>query len=911
MLSVEDYSTGLGLTTQIVQPLDPSRMCDYMHQALNSLAEALEYTPTIPVRQLNILPNEERELLLDTWNATEEPYQDHQCIHQLFEDQVESNPHATALVYEDQVLSYFELNARANSLAYLLIELGVQPEVCVAICVERSIAMVIGLLAVLKAGGAYVPLDPAYPSERLKHIITDASPSILLAEEIGRLALGKEMLTSFTVLDPNRQSTLSNSNPKIHNLDSHHLAYVIYTSGSTGIPKGVMVEHRGVANLAQAQIANFGVSSSSRVLQFASLSFDVSVVEIVMALSCGAGLYIPPNPVRSDPNELWKYLERHGISHAILPPALLQDGKTLPILKTPLTIALTGEAPSAALLQTLGKQAVVFNAYGPTETTVWSTTWRLSLDVSSDLVPIGRPITNTRIYLLDSHGLPVPLGAVGELYIGGVGVARGYLNRPELTADRFPRDPFDSCEDARMYKTGDLARYLSDGNIAFLGRNDEQVKIRGFRIEPGEIESRLVEHPLVNEAIVVMQGDDINKRLVAYIVAEPYDKLASTLRAHLVAQLPEYMIPSAFVHLDELPLTPNGKLNRRALPQPNEEAFAYQAYEAPQTKYEIALADIWARMLNVNHISRNDSFFALGGHSLLAIQMISRIRTTLGFGIALSTVFEAPTVAELAHRLLMPNGPEDDSFAVMLPLKPKGNRYPLFCVHSVIGLSWSYIGLSKYIHPAQPIYGLQSRGLDGAPALAESVETMASDYISQIRQIQPNGPYFLLGWSFGGRVAFAMATQLEQQGEKVALLAMLDCYPEVPPLSDDQEKNQEAGLIMFLARFSDERFPDAGEYLLNITRDIIKNNYHIGESYSPTVYNGDVLFFRATVVHEEFASLTHPDLWKPYVHGNIEVHDINSTHVDLDRPGPTAEIGPILARKIDDLQKSFIVEDTL
>ncbi|KAK9768275.1 hypothetical protein K7432_001189 [Basidiobolus ranarum] len=533
--------------------------------------------------------------------------------------------------------------------------------------------------------------------------------------------------------------------------------------------------------------------------------------------------------------------------------------------------------------------------------------WPLSLDGSSDLVPIGRPILNTCIYLLDAYGQPVPLSAVGELYTGGVGVARGYLNRPELTADRFPRDPFDNCKDARMCKTGDLARYLPDGNLAFLGRNDEQVKIRGFRIEPGEIESRLVEHPLVNEAIVITLGENINKRLVAYIVAKPYEKLASTLRAHILDRLPDYMTPSAFVRLDELPLAPNGKLNRRVLPAPNDQAFANQTYEAPQGEIENALADIYAGLLNVKLISRHDSFFTVGGHSLLAIQMIGRIHTTLGIKIALSTVFEAPTITELAHRLAMPKASEGDSFAVMLPLKPKGTRYPLFCVHSVIGLSWSYIGLSKYISVDQPIYGLQSRGLNGTSALAESIDAMASDYISQIRRIQPKGPYFLLGRSFGGRVAFAMATLLEQQGEKVALLAMLDCFPEVPPLSEELDKNQEAGLIKFLDRFSNERFPDAGEYLLNITLDIIKNNFHIGENFTPSVYGGDVLFFRATIVHAEFASLTHPDLWKPHVLGNIEVHDIHSTHVDLDRPGPTAEIGPILARKMEDLQKNFLI----
>ncbi|MCG1048369.1 amino acid adenylation domain-containing protein, partial [Mycetohabitans sp. B6] len=390
----------------------------------------------------------------------------------------------------------------------------------------------------------------------------------------GRAALGGAALTDRTVLDPNWLPAQAETNPVVPDLTSRHLAYVIYTSGSTGTPKGVMVEHRGVVNLAQAQIACFDVHATSRIVQFASFSFDASVFEIFMALGCGASLHLPSDGVRYDRYRLWQYLTECGITHVTLPPALLQEGRDLPRLNQPLTAILAGEAPSVALFHNLMNQGVVvFNAYGPTETTVCVSAWRGLNLFNGKVLPIGRPLANTRVYLLDAHGQPVPLGAVGELYIGGAGVARGYLNRPELTAERFVRDPFASEPDARMYKTGDLARYLPDGNLEFLGRNDHQVKIRGFRIELGEIETCLVQHAQVHEAVVLAMGEGQDKRLVAYVVTEPDEQLANTLRTHVAAVLPEYMVPSAFVRLDALPLTPNGKLDRRALPAPSADAF--------------------------------------------------------------------------------------------------------------------------------------------------------------------------------------------------------------------------------------------------------------------------------------------------------------------------------------------------
>ena len=649
-LSVEDFGDALGLTVQTVQPLLPERICGYMQQTLESLVEALEQNAETPVRQLEVLPAAERELLLETWNATEARYPEQLCIHQLFEQQVERVPHATALVFQQEALTYAELNQRANRLAHLLIEFGVGPDQPVALCVERSSAILVGFLAILKAGGAYVPLDPAYPGDRLAYILADSQPTLLLADPVGRAALDHADLSALPVLDPNTLPPGPGHNPDRVDIISRHLAYIIYTSGSTGQPKGVMLEHRGAINMTLAQVERFAITPSSRVVQFASISFDASISEFLMALAVGAGLYMPSDRERQG-DALLKYLEHHGITHATLPPALL-DVADVPRLGCLETLVLAGESPSSVLVAACREQTNVINGYGPTEITVCATTWQCPEDFAGGVVPIGRPIANTRLYLLDGSGQPVPLGAAGELYIGGAGVARGYLNRPDLTAERFLDDPFSHAPGGRMYRTGDLARYLPDGDLEFLGRNDYQVKIRGFRVELGEIEARLLEHPMVREVVVIARGDTPGeKRLVAYLTTTPEGEtaeLASTLRTHLSTRLPDYMMPAAFVRLDQFPLTPNGKLDRRALPVPDGDAYARETYEAPQGETEIKLAAIWADLLKLDRVSRNDHFFALGGHSLLAVRMMSRIGA-LGVELPLAALFASPTLKDFAE----------------------------------------------------------------------------------------------------------------------------------------------------------------------------------------------------------------------------------------------------------------------
>ncbi|WP_338927406.1 amino acid adenylation domain-containing protein (plasmid) [Mycetohabitans endofungorum] len=694
---------------------DPATIERYVGY-LTTMLQAMVANPQQPVATLQILGADERQLLLQTWNATAAPYPTHQCIHQLFEAQVERSPNATALVYEAQTLSYAQLNARANCLAHRLIELGAKPDARVAICVERSPAMVVGLLAILKAGGACVPLDPAYPSERLAHILNDAAPTIVLADATGKATLGEAALACQTVLEPDGLLDQAAPNPRVAELASRHLAYVIYTSGSTGTPKGVMIEHGQIARLLevtkppgtlnedQALIdrpRGYSLTSADRVLQKASFNFDVSIWELFWTLLNGATLVVADSDVHKDPVALMELIVRERITTVHFVPSMLSiflDTEGVQRCTSVKHLICGGEALPGATVQqcqTLLPDAQVHNLYGPAENPIGTTFWTCSVACTEDNIPIGRPIANTRVYLLDAHGQPVPLGAVGELYIGGAGVARGYLNRPELTAERFVPDPFSDDAGARLYQSGDVARYRPDGNLEFLGRNDEQVKIRGFRIEPGEIEACLTAHPQVRDAVVLALGEGQNKRLVAYVVADPDDALASTLRAQVAVSLPEYMVPSAFVRLDAWPLTPNGKLDRRALPAPDDAALAHQAYEAPQGELETTLAMIWAELLDVKQVGRHDSFFALGGHSLLAVRLINRVRM-LGADVPLATLFATPTLAAFAAALEAHWQQGPDALPEITPVSREGSlplsfaQQRLWFLAQLDGVSESY-----------------------------------------------------------------------------------------------------------------------------------------------------------------------------------------------------------------------------
>ncbi|QMS92432.1 NcpA [Nostoc edaphicum CCNP1411] len=651
-----------------------------------TLLEAIVANPQQRIDQLPMLTQSEERQLLVEWNDTQVDYAFDKCIHQLFEEQVERTPDTVAVVFENQQLTYRELNSRANQLAYYLQSLGVKPDVLVGICVERSLEMVVGLLGILKAGGVYVPLDPEYPKDRLNFMLEDAQVPVLISQQrlLDRLP---EYQAKLICLDEVWSEILQNKqNNPIQVVTPTHLANVIYTSGSTGKPKGVMVEHSGLCNLAHAQIQAFGLSGDSRVLQFASFSFDACISEILMALGSGARLYLGTKDSIMPGMPLIERLKNDGITHVTLPPSALA---VLPVEELPTlqAIIVAGEACPLELMRQWSKGRNFFNAYGPTEASVCAAITKCT--PKDQKISIGRPISNTQIYILDQNLQLLPVGVPGELHIGGAGLARGYFNRPELTQEKFIPNPFEDSAavasprasaggrgqgagGSRLYKTGDLARYLPDGNIEYLGRIDNQVKIRGFRIELGEIEAVLSQHPHVQASCVIAREDNRgDKRLVAYIVLEPEQTCTERLvpsistsldgagaevsrstatvkelRSFLKEKLPEYMVPSAIAILESLPLTPNGKIDRRALPEPSSELR--EKYVAPRTPIEEILALIWQQVLKVELVGRHDNFFELGGHSLLATQFISRVRSRLKVEISLRELFAAPTIAELA-----------------------------------------------------------------------------------------------------------------------------------------------------------------------------------------------------------------------------------------------------------------------
>ncbi|BAY38737.1 amino acid adenylation [Nostoc sp. NIES-2111] len=610
-----------------------------------TLLEAIVANPQERISQLPLLTAVEQQLLVD-WNNTWVDYPENKCIHQLFEEQVQHTPDAVAVVFENQQLTYQQLNCRANQLAYYLRSLGVKPDTLVGICVERSIDMVMGLLGILKAGGAYLPLDPEYPPERLSFMLEDAQVPLLLTQQklIERLPQHQAKLICldeiWSQIAQNNQT-----NPNI-GVRAFHLANVIYTSGSTGRPKGVMVEHKGLCNLAQAQIQTFGLTSDSRVLQFASFSFDASIWEVVMAFGSGGTLYLGTKDSLLPGKPLIERLRDYAITHITLPPSALA---VMPIEELPAlqTIIVAGEACPAELIKQWSVGRNFFNAYGPTEATVCATIAKCTPE--DEKISIGKAIANTQVYILDKNLQPVPVGVPGELHIGGVGLARGYLNRTELTQEKFIHNPFGT---GRLYKTGDLARYLPDGNIEYLRRIDNQVKIRGFRIELAEIESLLGQHSNVqNCCVIAHEKTPSNKSLVAYVVPQTDVTLTTEeLRQFLANQLPGYMVPAAFVILESLPLTPNGKVDRRALPNPDLHQESLD-YVMPNTEIETIIADIWQKTLAIEKVGIYNNFFELGGHSLLLVKVNQQLQEKLGLELSIVDMFNYPTIHSISQYL--------------------------------------------------------------------------------------------------------------------------------------------------------------------------------------------------------------------------------------------------------------------
>ncbi|MFN2576067.1 MAG: amino acid adenylation domain-containing protein [Pyrinomonadaceae bacterium] len=896
----------------LFEPETIARMMTHFQNLLEGIAE----NPEQKISELPLLSEAERRQLLVDWNDTRTDYPSTQTIHQLFEEQVATASDAVALVWDNQEFSYGELNARANQLAHYLRERGVQPDTLVAVCLERSPDLIVALLGILKAGGAYLPLDPVYPLARLQFMINDAGALLLLTAKSSRGKVPARAESTIYIDELRELTKQSKDNPQTFT-GPDNLAYVMYTSGSTGTPKGVTVTHRNVARL----VKNTNYASFSRdevFLQSSTVSFDASTFEIWGGLLNGARLVLLPGD-KFSLKDLGQAIKRHRVTTLWLTAGLfhLMVENHLDDLRGLRQLLAGGDVLSVPHVQKVFKEIPacrLINGYGPTENTTFTCCYPLhDLSRVNGSVPIGFPISNTSVYVLDRHVNPVPIGVPGELYIGGDGLARGYLDRPELTQERFVRNPFSGTGD-RLYRTGDLVRYRVTGEIEFIGRIDNQVKVRGFRIEPGEIEAALIEHPSVRDAVVVALKDSGDKHLVAYLVPRNGNLRIEEVREFLRTRLPDYMVPSIFVPLASLPLSPMGKVDREALPAPNElKRETDKGLTQPSNELELKLTRIWEQVLRVHAIGVDENFFELGGHSLLAVKLFAEIEKSFGRNLPLATLFQAPTVRQLA-RVLRDEGWQA-AWSSLVMIQPGGASTPFFCIHAAGGNVLEYNNLARLLGPDQPFYGLQAKGLDGKSEPHTNIREMAAHYIKEMREIQPEGPYLLGGRSSGGTIAFEMACQLEAAGEKVALLALLDTYPagyfKLLPEASSLKRRFSRRARKWLSHIINLRslnMLDKVRYLLNklhyapakakhkiyrraykvykrfgkplppVLQNIEEINFAAVKDFEPQIYSGDVTLFLASDLTSDYD--LH-DGWRELVRGKIEAYEISGNHINI------------------------------
>jgi amino acid adenylation domain-containing protein/FkbM family methyltransferase len=886
--------------------------------------------PSRPLGDLRLLTEAERQQMLVEWNDTVRTY-DQRAIHELFEAQVERAPDAVAAVFEDQWLTYQELNGRANRLSRYLKKLGVGPETPVGLCLERSIEMLVGILGVLKSGGAYLPLDPAYPRERLAVILEDSQGPILLTQQrlVEKLPGDRARIICLDA-DLEAMSSESNDDPAYHVM-LDNACYVIYTSGSTGLPKGVVNTHRGVCNLLLWMQNAYGLSEEDRFLQKAPFTFDMSVCEIFWPLLSGACLVIARPDEHRDGAYLIKLISEEGITAIHFVSSALQvllDDPEFNNSKGLRYVICSGEAVPLELQEKFFERmpCQLLNMYGVTEAAVETTHWNCERNSDRKAVPIGTPITNISAYLLDGDFQPVPMGAHGELHIGGVGVARNYLRRPDLTSEKFVPDPIGNEPGGRLYKTGDLTRYRSDGVIEYLGRFDHQVKVRGHRIETGEIEVALSAHRGVDGAVVVAREDVRgDKQLVAYIVSKGAPPpQAEELRNHVKESLPDFMVPSVFVFLESFPLSINGKLDRKMLPRPvGDGRAAGENFLPPRDNLEFQLTELWGDVLEVKNVGVKDDFFSLGGHSLMAVRLMARIREQYCQALPLSALFQYPTVERIASILRGQVAPSP--YSPVVEIRGGNSRTPFFCVHPLGGEVVCYVDLARRLPAGQPFYGLQARGMGGEEPLT-SVEEIAYHYIQAIRAVQPAGPYMIGGWSFGGTVAFEMARQIREAGETVGLLAIIDAgvprrgepgeTVELPSIIDggvprragnvpDVHELDDTEFMLYLfgqyISISREEFelltpdeksdyllkelkakgmfpPDFGPVEARFYYDLAKANFLALLKYTPRPYDGKVTLFRSI----ERSGFTDPTLgWGQLAERGVDIHVVAGKHHEI------------------------------
>ena len=927
-MELEWLSGALQYNTDLFDAATINRMIGHYSRLLSNIIA----DPHAPIESLEILNAEERRMLLEDYNATAAPIPEKTVIGR-FEEQVDRTPSAMAVRCGEVALSYHELDQRANQLAHHLKEMGVGAEKLVGICLNRSLDMVVALLGVLKSGGAYVPLDPSYPVERLGFMLEDARIPVLITESSPRGSLPMAMVQIVSMDEEWQEINGKTANRVESNIQGSNLAYVIYTSGSTGQPKGVGVTHQGMINYVNwaEQIYRTSLGSGSPV--HSSLAFDLTVTSIYPILLSGGCLEVLPQSAGME--ELAQQLETSDYSLLKLTPSHLRmlslllekSGKGEQGARA---LVIGGEALRYADLESWrkpGSKTRLINEYGPTETVVGSTIYEVQEERQPGDVPVGKPIANTGIYVLDTNMEVTPMGVPGELFIGGAGLARGYVNRPGLTAERFIPNPYGEAG-GRMYRTGDLARWRNDGNLEYLGRNDQQVKIRGFRIELGEIEAALQEHDGVRQAVVIAREDQPGeKRLVAYVVPEAGDdekerekgsgreELAiSQLREYLQGRLPEYMVPSAYMQLKQLPVNHNGKIDWKKLPQPDENTRV-QDYVGPRNPTQETLCRLWQEVMRVERVGIHDNFFTLGGHSLMAVQLISRVKSAFAMEMPLSVLFAAPTVARMAEHIAAANGNErPKSSPVLVNIQPHGSSAPFFCVHAVGGQVINYGELSQELGLEQPFYGLQSPPANVFPESGISIEQMAALYNREIRSVQPAGPYLLGGWSMGGLVAWEMAQQLAKEGETIRLLALIDTTPPSKYLEADDRVNDRSMLTLFALDMSRlvgrdpsplaEQFsraaaqdqwnmvqetlvsygvltPKKAHAEMTALLDTFTRNFLAANNYSLQQSQQHVVYFRASESPERISKA-----WTRWAGRGIEYHSVPGDHFSMLRqPG--------------------------
>jgi amino acid adenylation domain-containing protein len=935
-ISVVDNSTTFDLIARFNAESFSSDSIDRMLSHFQTLLAGVAAHPDSHISALPLMPQAERRRVLVEWNDTTTVYPSDCCIHEFFEDQVRRTPDAIAVIHQDRKLTYAELNAQSNQIAHLLMKWGMGPDRLVGISMERSVEVIIAVLGALKAGAACVPLDPTYPRDRLTFMLTDSALPVLLTQERVGATLpfpAENMMCIDSLLNANPAAVHGNP-PRM--AQPQNLSYVIYTSGSTGTPKGVALPHRTLTNLVNWQQSHVRIGLGDRVLQFAPLSFDVFFQEVFSTLSSGGTLVIPVEELRRDPAGLLQFLQEQGISHLFLPFVALQslaeasEGASVPALRevitageqlriTPLIASFFENLPGCRL----------HNHYGPSETHVVTSYTLAGPPASWPMLPsIGRPIANTQVYILDQHLQPVPIGVSGELYLGGDCLARGYLNREELTNQKFVPDPFSDDPKARLYKTGDLARYASTGDIDFLGRADDQVKIRGFRVELGEVEAALGKLRGVQQtSVVIRQSTSGTKRLVAYVVfSRGSCYTTGEMRQYLKGVLPEYMVPASFVTLSALPLTSSGKINRRALPPPEEDRpDLASALISPRNPVELQLAQLWEKVLEIHPIGIRDNFFDLGAESLQAARLFARISKRFGKNLSPSSLFEAPTIEAQAR--LLSRQEKVKQWSCLVPIQTQGSHPPLFCVHGGAGTILFFNDLARHLGQDYPLYGFQAQGLYDIAPPHTKIEQMATQYVKEMRTIQPEGPYHIVGYCSGAVIAFDMVRQLEQEGHSVALLASINGtsttyrpvlkakvkriegynarsrflrYREISRSLSGKEKRSEGLKLLrrdlwdfadFLYRISRLHGAyrktlalQAGYYRslqrarplpARVREQFFRYNIAIAErEYHPTPYGGRMVIFCGKGLYHD------PVLgWGNLVQGGIEVHEIPGIHL--------------------------------